>query len=435
MTIRRLTLAAIAVLSSAAHAQTHAQTHAQSATETTHALDRILTQGEVRPLAAIAAVRLRHGRVAYSYYGGFARRTPDGTVPVGAQTLFRIASISKVVTTIGLMELVEQGKIDLDHDASDYLGFRLRNPDFPQTPITVRMLLNHTSSIRDADSYTLPPDQKISTFFDTTRKPGDPGYHFAHRDGHAPGTWFSYCNLCYGLIGTIMERVSGERFDRYQQTHVLAPLGIDGGYNRTALPHPERLATLYSHQPKGWEAETDTQPLTPSWSAASLAPYTPGTNGTLFSPQGGLRISMEGLTRLARFMLGHGTLDGRTLLSAHSIAQMQTPTWQYDGQNGDCPYPIASYGLSMARLTGARDPSGRETRPYKGYSGDLAGHLGDAYSLHSGFWYDPATGDGFLFAADGFPDAGQERPGTYSSFTRVEEEIFTALAGAGKDIP
>ncbi|KXV46844.1 beta-lactamase [Gluconobacter albidus] len=431
MTIRRLTLAAIAVLSSAAHAQTHAQ----SDTETTHALDRILRQGEVRPLAAIAAVRLRHGRVAYSYYGGFARRTLDATVPVGAQTLFRIASISKVVTTIGLMELVEQGKIDLDHDASDYLGFRLRNPDFPQAPITVRMLLNHTSSIRDADSYTLPPDQKISTFFDTARKPGDPGYHFAHGDGHAPGTWFSYCNLCYGLIGTIMERVSGERFDRYQQTHVLAPLGIDGGYNRTALPHPERLATLYSHQLKGWEAETDTQPLTPSWSAASLAPYTPGTNGTLFSPQGGLRISMEGLTRLTRFMLGHGTLDGRTLLSAHSIAQMQTPTWQYDGQNGDCPYPIASYGLSMARLTGARDSSGHETRPYKGYSGDLAGHLGDAYSLHSGFWYDPATGDGFLFAADGFPDAGLERPGTYSSFTRVEEEIFTALAGAGKDIP
>ena len=427
MTIRNLTLAALAVLSSAAHAQTH--------TETTHALDHVLTQGEVRPLAAIAAVRLRHGRVAYSYYGGFARRNANGTIPVGPQTLFRIASISKVVTTIGLMELVEQGKIDLDHDASDYLGFRLRNPDFPQTPITVRMLLNHTSSIRDADSYTLPPDQKISTLFDTSRKPGDPGYHFAHGDGHAPGTWFSYCNLCYGLVGTIMERVSGERFDRYQQAHVLAPLGIDGGYNRTALPHPERLATLYSHQPTGWNAETDTLPLVQVWDPVALAQYKPGTNGTLFAPQGGLRISMEGLTRLARFMLGHGTLDGKTLLSAHSIALMQTPTWQYDGQNGDCPYPIASYGLSMARLTGARDSSGRETRPYKGYSGDLAGHLGDAYSLHSGFWYDPATGDGFLFAADGFPDAGQERPGTYSSFTRVEEEIFTALAGAGKDIP
>ncbi|MBS1101627.1 serine hydrolase [Gluconobacter sp. Dm-62] len=422
--IRGVVLAALAAFSSEVHAQTR--------TDTDHELDHVLANGEVRPLAAIAAVRLRQGRVAYSYYSGFARRNADGTVPVGPQTLFRIASISKVVTTIGMMELVEQGKVDLDHDASEYLGFQLRNPDFPQTPITVRMLLNHTSSIRDADGYTLPPDHRISEFFDPARKPDSSGYHFTHGDGHAPGTWFEYCNLCYGLVGTIMERASGERFDRYQQTHVLGPLGIDGGYNRMALTHPDRLATLYSHQPTGWEAETDIIPSAPTWDAASLTAYKPGANGTLFSPQGGLRISMEGLTRLARFMLGHGALDGVRLLSVHSINLMLTPTWQYNGKNGECPYPIPSYGLSMARLTGQRDPSGRETRPYKGYSGDLAGHLGDAYSLHSGFWYDPATGDGFLFAADGFPDAGQERPGAYSSFTRVEEELFTSLAGAGK---
>lgn len=418
---RGLALAALAVLPAAAQART----------TTDQALDRVLAEGEARPLAAIAAVRLRHGQVAYSYYGGFARRTQNGTVAVGPDTLFRIASISKIVTTIGLMELVEQGRINLDHDASDYLGFRLRNPDFPDVPITVRMLLNHTSSIRDADSYTIPPDRRIADLFDPARKPGDPAYHFAHADGHPPGTWFDYCNLCYGLIGTMMERASGERFDRFQQAHVLDPLGIDGGYNPAALAHPERLATLYHHLPSGWEAETDIQPIK-SRNAAALATYTPGTNGTLFSPQGGLRISMRGLTRLARFMYGRGTLDGTRLLSPQSIALMLTPTWQYDGHNGACPYPIASYGLSTIRLTGRRDSSGRETRPYTGYSGDLAGHLGDAYGLHSGFWYDPATGDGFLFAADGFPDDGQERPGIHSSFTRVEEDLFTALATAGK---
>ncbi|MBB2204155.1 serine hydrolase domain-containing protein [Gluconacetobacter takamatsuzukensis] len=404
---------------------------ARARTATDRAMDRVLTQAEARPLAAIAAVRLRHGQVAYSYYGGFARQTPGETVPVGPDTLFRIASISKIVTTIGLMELVEQGRIDLDRDASDYLGFRLRNPDFPQVPITVRMLLNHTSSIRDADSYTIPPGRRIAELFDPARKPGDPGYHFAHADGHPPGTWFDYCNLCYGLIGTMMERASGERFDRFQQAHVLGPLGIDGGYNPAALAHPDRLATLYHHLPTGWQAETDTLPVK-GWGRAALDAYMPGTNGTLFSPQGGLRVSMQGLTRLVRFMLGHGTLDGVRLLSPQSIDRMLTPTWQYDGHNGTCPYPIAAYGLSIARLTGARDSSGRETRPYKGYSGDLAGHLGDAYGLRSGFWYDPATGDGFLFAADGFPDDGQERPGTYSSFTRVEEALFTALAGAGQ---
>lgn len=64
------------------------------------------------------------------------------------------------MTTIGLMELVEQGKINLDHDVSEYLGFPLRNPDFPTTPITVRMLLNHTSTLRDGDVYVLPPARR-----------------------------------------------------------------------------------------------------------------------------------------------------------------------------------------------------------------------------------------------------------------------------------
>ncbi|NHO34335.1 serine hydrolase domain-containing protein [Acetobacter fallax] len=392
------------------------------------AMDAVLTRGDIRPLAAVAAVRLHKGQIIYSYYGGFAKKTEAYASPVNADTLFRIASVSKVVTTIGLMELVEQGKIALDHDASDYVGFRLRNPDFPDSPITLRMLLNHTSTIRDADGYTIPPGQKISDLFSDSRKPGQDNYHFAHGEGHKPGNWFQYCNLCYGVIGTIIERVSGERFDHYQQTHVLMPLAIDGGYNITELTHPERLATLYRHPATGYEAEVDMDPSR-GWSQEALDTYTPGTNGTLFSPQGGLRIALTGLVRLARFMEQRGTLDGVHLLSPESIRLMETPTWHYDGHNGMCSYPIASYGLSMISLTGQKDSNGRPTVPWRGYRGDLKGHLGDAYGLHSGFWYDPGTGDAFLFAADGYPEEEHISPGVYSSFTRVEEKIFTALAG------
>ena len=393
------------------------------------AMDAIMTQGEARPLAALVAMRLHKGQVAYSYHGGFARLGDTGSIPAGADTLFRIASVSKVVTTIGLMELVEQGRVSLDADASEYLGFGLRNPDFADVPITVRMLLNHTSTIVDADRYTLPPEQKVADLFGPAHQPGRPDYHFAHDGGHRPGTWFEYCNLCYGLIGTIIERVSGERFDHYQQTHVLGPLGIDGGYNIAELRHPERLATLYRDLPGGYVAQVDTQPPQ-GWSPAQLSAYVIGSNGTAFSPQGGLRISVAGLARLARFMQGGGTLDGRRLLSAHDVRQMETPTWQYDGHNGACPYPIASYGLGMIQLTGQPDPNGRPGVPYRGYHGDLRGHLGDAYGLHSGFWYETANGDAFVFAAAGYPDEDAVTPGAYSSFTRVEEQIFTTLAGA-----
>lgn len=336
---------------------------AQSAAD--KAMDAVLTQTEARPLAALAAVRLRHGQPVYQYYGGFARRDGASTVPVGPETLFRIASISKVVTTIGLMELVEQGRINLDHDASDYLGFPLRNPDFPATPITVRMLLNHTSTIRDADVYVLPPSKPISHFFDKTHKPGAADYHFSYHDGHAPGTYFTYCNLCYGLVGTMIERVSGERFDQYQKHHVLEPLKIDGGYNVADLDHPDRLATLYQHLSGGYEAQVDGQPLK-VWPQDSLKFYKIGSNGSVFSPQGGLRISLRGLTRLAQFMIQRGTLDGVTVLAPQSIEAMETPTWRFDGHNGECPYPLTAYGLSEFVLTGGRDPGGKPDSPYEG---------------------------------------------------------------------
>ncbi|OAG74951.1 Beta-lactamase [Acetobacter malorum] len=333
-----------------------------------------------------------------------------------------------MVTTIGLMELVEQGKVNLDHDVSEYLGFRLRNPDFPTTPITVRMLLNHTSTLRDGEVYFLPPDKSVKDFFDKTHKAGSQDYHFSFHDNHAPGTYFTYCNLAYGLVGTIIERVSGERFDRYQKHHVLDPLKIDGGYNVAELEHPERVATLYQHVPSGYEATVDSQPLK-SWSKEALASYKIGSNGSMFSPQGGLHISLQGLTRLAQFMIQRGKLDGVRLLAPQSIEAMETSTWTFNGQNGVCPYPLSAYGLSLFTLTGTKDTNGKPAIPYVGYQGGLHGHLGDAYGLHSGFWYNPKNGEAYLFAADGYPDYDQERAGQYSSFSRVEEENFYNSGG------
>ena len=84
------------------------------------------------------------------------RRHIDPDAPADRDTLYRIASISKLVTTLGVMRLVEEGRLALDTDVGEYLGWRLRNPHFPETPITVRMLLTHTSSLRDDGGYSWP---------------------------------------------------------------------------------------------------------------------------------------------------------------------------------------------------------------------------------------------------------------------------------------
>src|SRR5688500_12023486 len=138
--------------------------------------------------------------------------TPDDPV--------RIASISKLVLAIGVMKLVEQNALDLDQDVSRYLDFPLRNPAFLDRPITLRMLLSHTASLRDGDDlYVIPLGTSLkeqlanSTVWDPAHGPGD--------------GFFSYGNMNFPVIASIIERVTGERFDRWMRREVLGRLKID----------------------------------------------------------------------------------------------------------------------------------------------------------------------------------------------------------------
>ena len=106
--------------------------------------------------------------------------------PVTIDDPARVASISKLVVAIAVMRLVEQGKLDLDRDISDYLGWKVRNPAFPDAPITLRALLSHQSGLRDAVDYIVPLDGSLEAVL------VDPK---AWDAGHAPGTYFSYANI------------------------------------------------------------------------------------------------------------------------------------------------------------------------------------------------------------------------------------------------
>ena len=113
------------------------------------ALDRELEAMVIapdRPIASLSVVAIRDARVVYERQFGY--RHIARADPANASTLYRIASITKLVTALGVMRLVEEGKLDLDEDVGKYLGYRVRNPHFPDVPITLRALLSHTSSLR-----------------------------------------------------------------------------------------------------------------------------------------------------------------------------------------------------------------------------------------------------------------------------------------------
>lgn len=178
----------------------------------------LLAASAAQPAATVRVTFDRNGITSASAEG-LADAAANRAVTV--DSVVRIASISKLVTAIGVMRLVEAGKLDLDADVSTYLGYSFRNPAFPDAPITLRLLLSHRSSLTDRIDYVLPLDSDMRSAL------SDPKAWDAL---HPPGTWFNYVNFNYPVIAAVMERATNERFDRLMDRLVIKPLRLHACY-------------------------------------------------------------------------------------------------------------------------------------------------------------------------------------------------------------
>lgn len=354
------------------------------------------------PVATVRVAFDRNGETA-TVASGWADIAARRAVVVSDPA--RVASISKLVTAIAVMRLVEQHRLDLDADVSEQLGWRLRNPAFPDQPITLRLLLSHQSSLTDGVDYVLPLDADMRVTL------ADPK---VWDTDHAPGRYFRYTNLNFPVIAAIMERATGERFDLLMQRLVLKPLKLDACYNWAACPEATaaRAVVLYR---AGVPVRDDNKggkpvcPVTPARDGScDLTRWRPGSNGAIFAPQGGLRISAQGLAKIGRLLLGKGRVGGVRLLTPQSVALLETPLWTYNGltggaSNGDTSDGFTcSYGLAVTFL--ATPVAGCRDDPF-GDGRRRLGHAGDAYGLKAGLWIDPARGTGVAyFATDVPPD-------------------------------
>lgn len=375
-------------------------------------------------------------------------------LPLELDSRYRTASISKVFATVGAMRLVEQGKLDLDEDVSTYLGYKLRNPNYPDIAITTRMLLSHTSSLRDGSLYSIPPEYSLREFFFPDGKFWLDGEHFADtEDGVAckPGEYFCYCNLNFALVGTIIEQLSGQRFDIYMKQNVLEPMGIKASYNPGDFDAEEldNIATLYQKMNKnvwnvngpyiaqiddyrnGETADRDkvvvTNPVLQAENGdlvASVKDYKVGTNGSLFSPQGGLRVSPNEMKTLIEMFLNDGKVNGKQILTKKSVDEMFTPVWTYNDEtkNGHTSGLFYSYGLGIQTMS-----STHYDRLLKDRDVVLAGHFGEAYGLLAGMFMDRSTGTVIYYAMTGMGSPEDENYGEYSGMYKWEEKFCTAL--------
>ncbi|MDZ7895234.1 MAG: serine hydrolase domain-containing protein [Sphingobium sp.] len=366
-------------------------------------------------IPASAWARFDGVRIVASGADGLADR--GSRRPAKADDPVRVASISKLAVALGVMRLVERGTLDLDRDVSDYLGWRLRNPAFPDRPVSLRLLLSHTAGVRDGIDYALPLDASLEAAM---------AQGAAWDAGHAPGGYFTYSNLNFPIVAAVMEAATGDRFDRIMARQVFGPLRIDACFNWSTCSARAVRHAIVLYKPDGSVARDE---LKGAWPACGATPagdgscdversYRLGRQGAFFSPQGGMRISPRGLAVLGAVIAGRRP----GFLKAASIAEMTRPQWRYDGTNGDNEGGFdCAYGLAVHILALPGRPESCRDDPF-GDGVMRIGHSGEAYGLRSGLWVDPRKGHGVSFYATALaPDTPK---GTRSAFTAAEEAMI-----------
>lgn len=346
---------------------------------------------------------------------------------------FRVASVSKMITATGFMALAARAEVDLDADIQTYLGAPLRHPAFPAIAITARMLLSHTSSLRNGGDFPVPFNRSLLERLALASSEDEFGGWFAPAD-KPPGAWFAYSDTNFALLAQIIERVADQRFDRFMREALFEPLGLDIGYNWSAVSQRKRNRAVAACRwsDGAWAPQVDANPPRAPEIAlyrgdgdpnSTERDYQLGVNGFAFAPHGGLRLSLEDMDRLAQFYL-----RGAPLAGAGALERMSDPAWRLDpvSPNGD-----SESGFYQAYGLGAQTPLGRPGADayFGAATSDWRGHCGDAYGWITGLWWSARSQTTLVYAINGMPETNRPH-GTRSALTAPEETLIDAALAA-----
>ncbi len=324
-------------------------------------LQQIMKQANAAGLS-VAVVKDNH--IIYTHSFGY--KDLESKTPLTDSDIFRIASISKSFSATSIMQLIGAGKLSLDDDFSNLVGFKVRNPAYPNTVITLRMIMSHTSSINDSQGYFN---------FDVINPGKNPNYARCYRS-YEPGKGYAYCNLNYNMVGAVIEKISGERFDRYVKHHVLGPLDLYGGYCVDSLDS-RRFVTLYDYDSVSQKLKADPAAYAPR--REEIKNYVMGYSTPVFSPTGGMKISATDLARYMMMHMDYGKSNGVRIISKKSEKLMQTKVSDREG----------GYGLALR--------ASADLIPGK----IMMGHTGSAYGLYSAMFFQPKEKFGIVVITNG----------------------------------
>jgi len=268
----------------------------------------ILNYMDLHHIPGLSAAVVKESDVIWS--GAYGNAYFEPFVPVSDSTLFMLASVSKTITGTALMQLYDEGLLDLDDPINDYLPFEVVHPQFPNTDITFQMLLTHSSGIQD-NWFVMPyyPGDSpipLGEYLENYLTPGGSIYSARlNFTGWEPGTGFSYCNNAVALAGYLVEVISGMPFEDYCEENIFEPLDM----YETAWFLAD-LDSMHVAMPYYWNGNT----------------YTPyGHFGYSDYPSGQLRTSALQLMRFLTAFMQYGQIGGVRILDSTTVALMTTP--------------------------------------------------------------------------------------------------------------
>lgn len=277
-------------------------------------------------VAGVSALIICRDSIVWKGTYGYADAA--GTIPVADTTLFCVGSISKTFLSFAIMQLWEHGQVDLDADVGTYLPFAVRNPWFPDSIITIRMILAHMSSIARRDETWTPfksvgadSPLDLEQFLRDHLVPGGARYSVENYLPFAPGTHFEYSNYAASLLALVIKQVTGSSLEEYCQDSLFGPLGMT------------ETSWFLSH------LDTSHIAMPQYYSGGGFQPE--GHAGIPIYPCGQLRTSAVQLARHLGAFIGYGKRGGVRILDSTTVAEIKRI--QYPGSTGD---PTWEWGLS-----------------------------------------------------------------------------------------
>lgn len=302
------------------------------------------------------------GRVIYEIDLGFADK--ENGIPCDENTIYRVASVSKLISAMALMTLYDEGMIDPYSDLEELTGLPFNDPN-SDGRVLLWHLMTHTAGLNDSYAYEISPTNYYSV-------------SYVLKNSHNyfdPGEQYSYTNFGMGTVGAVAETLTGEYFHNFADRVIFSKLDMDAAYCADLLDNRASCANIYSYgelsaSPKSWYRNSD-----------YYEDF--GLGNSYLNAQCELLISPGDLARLGIVLAGDGSVDGVRILSKEAVDLMNTPYYHNDDMYFDVGLSTRIYDNNLI-----------ESRRIFGHSGCALGNV-------CGLYYDPADHTGIALCTNG----------------------------------